>query len=358
MMDFSNDVVLIVWYLTIGFFFVSIISFFAFFVLKWISSHRIKVVKRNISYYQSEAFLLDTLPKDNKKLLSYIYELGHRMNITDDIFEKEKIQQYIQDKHILTIVEKKYDKARLKIKKLHYLSLLAILNNPKEKMRFREIVYNRENSLEYVTLSLYGYALVTITAKDLFELYSMLKWLYNTKYVDRRYNQFFFALAIKDMEYNEIVRFIYMTIQDLMHIPTVISFIYALSQIEKHKQLKSIFLDIQRQHKNNAELTAAILRLMKTWNVRSNHLILENYNSSDDIVRIAIANLGLDVLNKTKHYKLICYLYDENKIVRSNFHSALLRHNITKEEILEMEKELYSENRYLTYAMSSCLEFK
>jgi len=357
-MNFSNQVVLIVWYLTIGFLFLSIVSFIAFFILKWIASQRIEVVKRNIKYYQSKDFLLDKLPRDSKKLNSYIYNLCTRMRTTDDIKEKEKIQNYIKEKHIVEIVEKQYDRAFFKVKKLHYLSLLVLLNNPEEQKRFKQIVSNRENSLEYVTLSLYGFAILTKTSKELFELYSMLKWLYNTRYVDRRYLQFFFALAIQDMDYKEIVKFIYLTIKDFMHMPTVIAFIYALSEIEKHKQLKNIFLYIQRQHRTNAELTAAIVRLMKNWNVKSNQLILENYNSPQDIVRIAIASFGLDILNKTKHYKLMCYLYDNNKIVRKNFYSSILKHNITKEEILEMQKKLYSESKYVKYAISTYTEFK
>jgi hypothetical protein len=357
-MQFSNEVVTIVWYTTIGFLFLSIVSFLAFFVLKWIASHRIEVVNHNIKYYKSEQFFLDTLPKDSKQLISYIYELGRRMILTDDPKEKEKIKQYIEEKNIIEIIEKRYDKASSKIKKLHYLSLLVVLSSPKEKERFKQLVYNSDSSFEYITLSLYGFSILCKDAKDLFELYSMLKWLYNTKYVDRRYVQFFFALAIKDMEYNQIVKFIYMIIKDMMHMPTVIAFIYALAQIPKHRQLKNIFLEIQHQHKDNHELTSAIIRLMKAWDIKSNHLILENYNSSSDIVRIAVARLGFDLLNKPKRYKLICYLYDSNKIVRKNFYTSLLEHEVSKEDILHMQEELYKENKYIKHLMSTCLEFK
>jgi len=356
-MQFSNSIVSIVWYTTVIFFFFSIFSLIVFFILKWLASHRINVVSRNIKFYQSEQFFLDNLPKDNKKLISYIYELGRRMILTNDAQEKDKIRKYIESKNIIEIVDKKYDSSYLKLKKIYYLSLLAVLNHPSEKKRFRALIYNKQNTLEYTTLSLYGFAVQSSTSKELYELYQMLHWVYENKYVDRRYCQFFFVLTVKNMTYSELFDFFYLIVKETIHIPTMIALIYALSQLPRHENLQNVFLSIQRHTNNNAEVTAAIIRLLRVWDVKADQFILANYNDDNDIVRIAISKHALAMTHKSKHYKLLCYLYDPNLNVRNNFYASILEHNITREDIQDMLTILYKE-RSKSKFMSSCLELK
>jgi len=357
-MNFSNTTVEIVWYLTIGFFFVSIVSLFVFFILKWIASQKFEVVKRNVKYYQSIQFFRKELPKNNKKKFSYIYELGRRMVLTDNSLERKQIEQYIEEKKIIPIIEKKYDRAILKLKKLYYLSLLVVLSRTRPEPRFDKILSDKNISIEYITLALYGKAIRCKTSNDLFDIYKHLKNIYMNKYVDRRFVQFYFAIAIKDISHNEIIEFLDKAIDDLIHIPTIIAFIYALSQTTNHKSLQNTFIKIQRYYKQNVELTVAIMRLLVSWNVKSNSLILDNYESDNYIVRLTCAKFGFDLLHKTKYYKLVCYLYDPNSFVRNNFNQALHKYKFTTKEIFQMLTEKYDEYDHLRYYMMSCMEHK
>jgi hypothetical protein len=357
-MNFSNTTVVVVWYLTIGFFFISIISFFVFFILKWVASHKIELVKRNMKYYQSTYFLKKELPKNNKKRISYIYELGSRMVLTTDELEKQKIKNYIKEKNIISIIEDAYDNSYLKIRRLYYLSLLAVLSSNSNGSRFKTILNDNQISFECITLALYNKSIRCKNSDDLLVLYKYLKHIYINRFVDRRFVQFYFVIAIKDISYTEINKFLDDVVNDSIHIPTIIAFIYALSQNKKNKILLSTFMNIQKYYKNNTELTVAIMRLFASWNVKSNRIVLDNYESKNDIVRLTCAKLGFDLLNKTKYYKLSCYLYDPNIVVRNNFNNTFHKYGMSSKEISEMLVEKYNEVHNLKYFMNSCIEDK
>jgi hypothetical protein len=326
-MNISLTLLDIVWYVTAVLFVISTFAFFSFFLVKKVLESKkslLKTKQMKYAYYDIDR------PVDLSKkveLVAYCRVLGMRLLTTTEEEKRVELKKHIVKMQLFEKLLKVYEKSN-HYSQLYLFSSLVLFADVKGRELFLSMFVNPKNDdiPEFKTLALFGLAISTKNKEHLMELYEILEKMDKEEFLTQKFSEFFLIQAYISLGEDKIADFLN-TWKPKTFNSVCCALIYALQTLPSSPKIYQALLKLNKEY-NESLLLIATLRIQAHWKIKNSDLLLKNYNHINDVVRIVISRIALDIVKKEEYGLFSLYLYDENFYVRKNFLVSLAQVDI------------------------------
>jgi len=333
----------IVWIATQIFFVLSIFLLIVLVIARVASSYRVSFISESLKEYQLGIKRGIEVPKGHKDFMTFSYALGMmlvgNMNSEDRVY----LNNYITKHKILDRLTINYHNAYMEPQKIYYLLLISLMRREESKDIYRGVLENIKKvkqKIEFKILALYGLASVCYKLEDMLEIYDYLTRMDSKKFISQKMSQFFFTLALRNINLEEIMKFIrHKGSKDVENMMVFCAFLYALPSIDMNEKLVDAIKYLQQSMPDDTMLLVATIRSIYQGGGDIHDLILKYHDDSRDVLRIVCSKIAIDVMPLSYIYLFVPYLCDKNNYVKENIIEAFIKHNLKAEDIIPILDE-------------------
>ncbi len=361
MVDNSSDMLKIVWIITEIFFIVSFIFLIILFIVHKIIYKRNLYFKNKEDKYASLDLEIEVKLSNEIEIIAYSHIIGLKLLNIRDKEKRKKIKDIIKKLNLYDKIFNIYTKKSTTQTRLYIFSILALLTEHKGRTFYIHMLdkknKNNKDMIEFIRWIILALSISSKTHKDLEQLYKILQKLNNELFFTQKLYQFFLVESFYVIEDNELITFLNnFRPKEINHITT--SVIYSLQSQKYSKDLYDSLMNIYQLYKKDTQMLVSILRTLDIWQCQEEDIIFKYHNSTNDLIRIVCAKVGLNMINESKFYILYHYLFDTNPYVRKNFLVALSKYQIPYYEIMYDIKKNYPQYITNDILRNSILQYK